>query len=490
MKAEKRYNTLMKRLIKYFLIIILSMALLNAYSSFRFKSFNMNIYGMLTRLVDIYSISVKVGILYKDIENYAHSGSAEYVESYNKEFFSLVKMVDNLKKSSSGDEYYLFGDINNMIASFDEQSKYVIKSYESRVQPILLYESIAELAKLRGYIEEEVKNILIGQLGAIMTYYNKFLEDVRRQENVVYFLTALITALCILIAVRFSREISKPIHMLVQKLMKVAKGDFEVDNIGIKASGEINILVDSFNFMTVKIKELIGEIKAKADIEKELTEQRIENLEMSNLLKQAELEFLQSQINPHFLYNTLNSISALSMIEGADQTTKMITSLSEILKYSLKKINKNVTLMEEFKIIECYLFIQKARFADRIEYELDFDEAVMDYFVPSMILQPFVENAIIHGLEPKEEKGHLCVKIEDKTSDILIRIKDDGMGMNEETLQRFFNADDAEDGKQTRGIGVKNVVRRLELKYGRNIIDIKSKKGHGTEVSILLPKAV
>lgn len=466
------------------------MVLLNAYSTFKFKSFYGNFYTMLTRLVDIYSISFKIDNMCKDIDNYAHSGAANYLTDYKTQLDSILELCSRLKNETFGEEYYKFSDIYNMILSFDEKSKAIISDNDKHVQLIYINESVSELNRLKGYIDDEVKNVLWGQFGAVMAYYRNFINDIGRGQNVIYFLTALITVICIIIAVRFSRQISQPIHQLVLSLAKVAKGEFEVEKINIKTDDEIDALIESFILMTAQIKGLIEEIKAKADIEKELSEEQIKNLEMNNLLNQSELKFLQSQINPHFLYNTLNSISALALMEGAEQTMKMIGCISEILKYYLKKINENVTLNEEFKIIENYVYLQKARFGDRIKFELSYDEGVMGHCVPSMILQPFVENAIIHGLEPLEEKGRLDVRILDMESDILIKIEDNGIGIKEEILNSFFEKEEFITSPSERGIGVVNVIRRLELKYGRNVVEIKSSRDKGTEVNIRLPKII
>lgn len=488
MEVDKRNNTLMSRIIKYFLIVIFSMALLNTYSTIKFKSFYGNFYTMLTRLVDIYSISFKIDTMCEDINNYAHSGDTNYLTDYKIQFDAILVLCSNLKNETSEQEYYKFLDIYNMILSFDEKSKIIISESDKHVQLIYINDSVSDLTRLKGYIEDEVKNVLLGQIGAIMTYYRKFINDIGSQQYLIYLLTALITAICIIIAIRFSREISRPIHQLVLNLAKVAKGEFEVEKINIKTDDEIDVLIESFTLMTAKIKELIEEIKAKADIEKELSKEQIKNLEISNLLNQSELKFLQSQINPHFLYNTLNSISALALLEGAEQTMKMIGCISEIMKYYLKKIDENVTLKEEFKIIENYVYLQKVRFGDRIKFELNYDEGAMGHCVPSMILQPFVENAIIHGLEPLEEKGKLNVRIMDMGSDILLKVEDNGVGINEEILSRFFEKEESIPSSANRGIGVANVIRRLELKYGRNVVEIKSSKDKGTEVNILLPK--
>lgn len=158
-----------------------------------------------------------------------------------------------------------------------------------------------------------------------------------------------------------------------------------------------------------------------------------------------------------------------------------------MLKYNVKKINENVTLKEEYRIIEDYLHIQKERFGNRIKFKLYFDEAVMDFIVPSMILQPFVENAIIHGLEPKEDDGLLEVKIQDDDDNILILIMDNGIGMEKEKLLDLSKYDESGQNNLF-GTGVANVVRRLEIKYEKNVVEIKSVSGQGTEVKIRLPK--
>lgn len=490
MKIAKKNHTLAKQIIKYFLIIIFSMVLLNAFSSFTFRSFYGNIYDMLKRLVDVYSISQQVGVLYEGVNAYTATGSVEGIARYDNKIAALKKFVNYLRNNSSGEMKFSFIEMENMVSTFDEKSKKIVLDYDRKVAQVYIIESVAELNRLKGYIDDEAKNILVMQIGVILKYYEGFWSDIENKEIIRYLITALITILCIFVAVRFSKQISNPIQQLVSRLQKVAKGQFDVGNIDLKTNDEINVLIESFNFMTLKIKNLIEEIKAKADVETELKEEQIKNLEMTNLLNQSELKFLQSQINPHFLYNTMNTIAALASIEGADYTKKMIDSISDILKYNLKKLNENVTLMEEYRIVESYLYIQQARFGERIEYSLNYDDRVMDYCVPSMILQPFVENAIIHGLEPKEDRGLLEVDIRDDIDNILIVIRDNGIGMDEETIRGLLNYNSDNKNTAKKGIGVSNVIRRLDIRYGKRVVNIKSASGFGTEINICLPKAV
>lgn len=489
MGLNQKNGTLMKKVVAYFLIIIFSMALLNAYSSFSFKSFNGSVYKMIKNLVDIYSITLHVDKLNQSADEYAHSGAEKYLNEYELRLKALLNLTEKVKKSSKGDEYYNLIDLQNMIDTYDQKSRKIFKDYNSKKQQVYIDGFLVELGVLKGDINNEAKDIMMQRLNPIMEYYEKFFDEIAKRERLIYILTGLLSLACVFFAFRFSRSISAPIHQLVIRLKKVAKGQFDTDNIDIKTNDEINVLIESFNFMIMKIRNQIEEIKTKADIEKELKEQQIKNLEMRNLLNQSELLYLQSQINPHFLYNTMNIIVALASIENADKTKKMIECLSDMLKYNVRRINENVPLREEYKIIEDYLYIQKARFGTRIEYKLNYEEGLMHYYVPSMILQPFIENAIIHGLEPKESDGLLEVNIADDGDNILIMIRDNGMGMEEDKLIQVSSYDE-NDRTSLRGVGISNVVRRLEIAYGKNVVSIKSVVEHGTEVNIKLPKDI
>lgn len=487
MTNKSKNNTLMKKIITYFLIIIFSMTFLNGYISLSFKLFFGNVFRMLKGLVDIYSITMHVDKIYQSVYDYTHSGSKKYYDSYETELETLLDLTDKVKEGKRGEVYYLLIDLQNMINTFDERSREIFRDYEMKMQQVYIDSSVAELRMLKGDINDEAKDILLKSLSPIIDYYENYSIEIVKQERLVYIMTGILSLACIYFAFRFSNGISAPIHKLAINLQKVAKGHFDTGKIDIKTNDEINVLIESFNFMIVKIKDQIEEIKLKADIEKELKEQQIKNLEMRNLLNQSELLFLQSQINPHFLYNTMNSISALATIENAERTKAMIGCVSDMLKYTVKKINESVTLREEYKLIEDYLYIQKERFGDRICFKLSCDEKVMDHLVPSMILQPFVENAIIHGLEPKENNGILEVDIQDDGDNILILIKDNGIGMKNETLAGLSEYEESSQNT-SKGTGVANVVRRLEIEYGKKIVDIQSVYGYGTKVTIRLPK--
>lgn len=490
MNKPKTTSTLMSKLLIQFFIIIIIMFFLTAYSLYSFKAFYGSFYSMLDHLVTDYSYSSDIDSLYQNINNYAHSGNKDYLDKYHTDYSRLESSFKRLKESSSGDLYYKFRNLLNMVKTFDEKSEIIIKDYTSGKQNIYINQSITELFKLDGYIQEELKGLLNWKLNDIQSYYKNFNGKIQSGESLIYIIFIFTTILCIFFAIRFSRRISVPIHQLVLSLQKVGKGDLDSTLTDYKLNDEIGILFESFSNMTIQIKNLIQKIKEKAHLERKVKEQEIKNLEMTNLLNHSELKFLQSQINPHFLFNTINTISILADIEDAPRTQKVLECMSDILRYNFKKLEENVTLKEEYGIVKNYLHIQNVRFGERIQFIVNVDKSLNNCRIPSMILQPFVENAIVHGLEPKIGNGILELSITNSEDQIKVVIRDNGLGIQEDKIKNFFEYKDVLDEKSQSGIGVINVIRRLELIYGKNVVGIQSELGKGTEVRITIPNKI
>ena len=221
----------------------------------------------------------------------------------------------------------------------------------------------------------------------------------------------------------------------------------------------------------------------------ELMEQQQAQLNTERLLSQAEFKALQSQINPHFLFNTLNAISQLAILEGGNQTADAIFSLSALLRRSLKKNDTVPPLREEVDNISEYLNIKKLLYRDRIRYVCDVDESCLSLRVPLFTLQPLVENALLHGLEPKPEGGTLSLSIHREGSYVVIRVADDGLGCSEETLSRARSTPPALHRSDLTGIGLGNVTRRLLNYFGPDFRwTIDGAEGRGTCVTLYLPE--
>lgn len=272
---------------------------------------------------------------------------------------------------------------------------------------------------------------------------------------------------------KLSKELSIPIEQINQNLNSIHKVAYQ------KLKDSVDFLYLFANFIAktglanLTQQNLMHEMKARMELER--------------LLKNIELKALQSQINPHFLFNTLNTIARMAMIEGAQQTEELIYDLSDILRYSLKNIDQLIDLEAEINNIKKYLFIQNVRYGDRISYVIDISDEIMKTKIPVMTLQPIVENAIIHGLEGKAGEGCIYIKgYRDKDFSI-IEISDNGLGMPENILKRIMQ-EDKKEGTSSTGLGIQNVNSRIKHFFNNDSgLSIQSEVGKGTKVSIKIP---
>jgi sensor histidine kinase YesM len=216
--------------------------------------------------------------------------------------------------------------------------------------------------------------------------------------------------------------------------------------------------------------------------------------ELDRLLKEMELKNLQSQINPHFLFNVLNTISKKAYLENAEETSDLINSVAALLRYNLGKLNQPVTLEQEIKVIQDYFYIQATRFQDRVAFDLQLDKEALNLLMPNLTLQPLVENAFIHGIEPYEECGKISVTVKDFMDYVQIDVEDTGKGMDQTTINAILS-DEAplentvKKGGHSTGLGLRNVIRRLQLFYQRkDVVEIEAIPGKGTKIRLLLPK--
>ena len=205
------------------------------------------------------------------------------------------------------------------------------------------------------------------------------------------------------------------------------------------------------------------------------------------------MDLLQSQIKPHFLFNTLNTISGMAEIEEAVVTESMIRSLSRLFRYNLHTTNQFVSLSQELEVARDYLSLQKMRFGDRVQYELIPQpgsreaENLGDIQVPVFLLQPLVENAVIHGISRKEQGGKITIRSEKRDNALRIEVADTGVGMDPETLQGLRDKLAGAPSDVHVGIGIGNLYQRLNTLYGEDSLQISSEAGRGTQITVTIP---
>ncbi|WMC94232.1 sensor histidine kinase [Kineothrix sp. MB12-C1] len=268
-----------------------------------------------------------------------------------------------------------------------------------------------------------------------------------------------------------SNIISRPLRRLCIAMNQFQGGDFNQQVI-VESQDEIGEVTECFNHMVLSIKELIDR-----------------NYVMALKEKESELIALQAQINPHFLYNTLDSLYWRTQSQGNEELAEDILALSQLFRLVLGQGKGIIPVRMEKDLITNYLHIQKMRFNKRLEYEIDIEEDILDESIPKLILQPFVENAIVHGFEGMEKGGFLKVTGKRQNEQLIFMISDNGIGMTKEQIDAIWNIEDTKRYANQR-IGryaIKNVKERLELKYRQNFeLLITSRPDRGTEVIISL----
>lgn len=369
----------------------------------------------------------------------------------------------------------------NMIDSLTETADSTIL-YMQQMNKEQSNKRFDESTRIAKYLSETTLDLMNIDLNTYDEFYRGMIEKSSALKQLGFFILGLSTLLLLLMAYWLSVSITRPILKLTHAAKQLSRGRFD-QRIEIASEDEISFLAKTFDRMRININNLISEIQHNAQLESELKENKLR-------LQESQLRSLQSQINPHFLFNTLDTLSKKAYLEGAEETSDLIANVADLLRYNLKRLDRSVTLREEIDVLLRYMEIQKARFTDRLQFEIVVDEALLHIRVPSLTLQPIIENAVIHAVEPLEEGGTIRFRVHgDEAQQVNVVIEDNGTGMSESTIRRILeeHTDDEPEGHST-GIGFSNVVRRLRLFYGYDdIIDIRSKQGQGTTVVLRLP---
>lgn len=312
---------------------------------------------------------------------------------------------------------------------------------------------------LQGVMEEEI-----------------VLQEVRKSRSFVVWLACINFVLPTVIIAAMSRSIHVRLVRILKHMKKVKTQNFQTIPPE-DARDEIGQLTMEFNRMTETIHNLIHEVY--------LTDIQKKDLELKQ--QQAQLHALHSQINPHFLFNTLESVRMRSLIKGEKETAKIVHNMAKMFRKSISWNQNEVTVKEELELIESFLQIQKYRFGDKLQYSIEADSVARKYLIPKMVILPFVENASIHGIESSPEVGVIQIFVSIEQDQLHIRLRDNGIGMSPARLEELqsYLAQDTDMGEH---VGMKNAYSRLKLCYqDRFSFEIQSWEGEGTHIQIRLP---
>ncbi|WP_342439829.1 sensor histidine kinase [Paenibacillus sp. FSL L8-0436] len=271
----------------------------------------------------------------------------------------------------------------------------------------------------------------------------------------------------------FIRRLVRSINSAVNGMKRVKQGIFTPITTPLRSDDESDLLIDGFNRMSSQISELIEQVQTEQGRKKE-----------------AEMQALMAQINPHFIYNSLESINSMAVLAGNRDISKMVVSLGRLLRISISQNQELIPLQMEFEHVRHYLDIQKFRFEDKFSYAIDLPDTLRNVMTQKLIVQPIVENALYHAIEQMEEHGVITIGAQETGKDIIIIVKDNGPGFDLATLMSLWNTEHSNPKKYSdSGVGLKNVHERLNIRFGNPYgILVCSSPGLGSTICIRIPK--
>lgn len=396
-----------------------------------------------------------------------------------------LKELDNV----SDEQWVLYGATETVYQSYtgllDELEGYLLAGQDAEASQ-LYYSRVTVCG---SYLSQYTLQLLET---AIMDAQETYTEISTLSDHIAM-LQTVVVALCVVLGCVTGFMVMRlmtPIQELVMAAREVGESNFDTPDIPMPKQPEIAQLADSFNLMKHAMTQQVNTLREKNEIERELHRQKTEALELQNRMERSRLQQLRSQIDPHFLFNTLNVIQQTASGEKAYRTQALIMALSHLLRYSLMSNDEQVPLSREVRIVDEYYSIYHVRFGERVRMEWNISDSLdlTETMVPSFILQPIVENAFKHGICPKEEGGVVRIRINplrDKGL-LCIRVVDNGVGVEPEQLKKMRTALE-QPGERWEHIGIYNVAARLRLLDPNCRMAVRSRAGKGTLVVMYLP---
>lgn len=454
-----------------------------------------NVNAMIGKINEVYisnvnlnELSDSLASIQNSMTDYLSTKGSEALQGYYYSEQGYGRLLNNLNTTITDSHILLMEkNIKNMSEAYLKITRETMQAKRGR--NVEKYKkSYDEASNLFSYINTYINSLNNEQFKYNSDNYKVLLTSLGYLKTIST--TILIAAIIssIFLVYILTHSITSPLIQLAKAANEIAKGNFEISLVEVKALDEVGVVSNAFNQMILSIEQYIDRIKINLETENMMKEKE---LVMATHLKDAQLKYLQAQINPHFLFNTLNAGAQLAMMEEADKTCLFIENMADFFRYNIKKINEDATLEEEIKLVDNYIYILNVRFSGEIYFEKTIDESLMKVCVPSMILQPIVENAVNYGIRDVDWEGVIKLKVYQKANHIYISIKDNGVGIESDKINLILSGEVIEPdlAKNSNGIGLGNVINRLKLYYNcEDVIEIiSSGKNQGTEVIIHIP---
>lgn len=492
MPEPPRHRSIYKELRLHYAAIILIMSL----SSLTLFLLSSLVSDRFNDIIDQYALFNNYLITINDVNNELETiirqekfeRSENFFESRGRLLSDAMSLVED---SKSPELWRRNTDLLNMARTYSNEAKSAVLlmtgGYSAAAIPI--YEKSRYLFYLTNqyyYRSYETLLSIINKDRRAVTLYRTRLNAV----GIVLIFSLVI--LSSFLAQKLSKLITFPITDLTRLVSNAAISDHQIEKFVIESQkiDEYKSLTHAYNVFSRRINDQFVKLKQNTELERKLFEEETKNLKIQNLLKESELKALQSRINPHFMFNSINMIKNVAYIEGSEKATRLLESFGGFLRYNYDKFNKVVSMRDECSNVTDYFMIQKIRMGDRLDFELSFDERTLDAMAPCLIVQPLVENSIDHGVGKYLEKAYVSVRTQLVKNRVVLTVYDNGVGIPSDRLSALNSlllSSDLENNVQS-GIGISNVLSRLNIFYKGDIkYEIKSEPNRFTEITIDMP---
>lgn len=476
-------------------IAIILMAL-SLFGTMRLDTISMNSLGeSYTSSSELSHFTHEINSTEKAMENYINYHTFESIDNYyyfqSKVEQYFITMQNRPSKNDINQKEYIVLQLAKSFSFFSNKAISACRA-NSNEELEIYYKNAIDCYNYLQLQIQELNNLRLQQ-NAITYENNQHRISITRTLTLLFFIV--FSILIFLILYFTITSITEPLVDISNVAHKIAKRDFEIPLFNRDTNDEIGNICQAFDRMIISIREYIDTIWEKARTEAELKEKEIE---MQALYTDAQLRALQNQINPHFLFNTLNTGAQLAMMENADKTCYFMEQVADFFRYNIQQQKKTATIDEELGLIDNFVYIMKVRFGNRLIFTKELPNEKFSEEIPLMTLQPLVENCIKHGLKKSKGIVKLTLTVEEKF--IIISICDNGDGMSDETKEAVFQAVDSgttrlsseylSDTSTHNGTGLISVFLRLKLHFHRDdLFDITNgENGKGTKFIIRIPK--
>ncbi len=454
-----------------------------------------NINGRIQKIDEVYSSNVTLNQLTENLSlvqnymtEYLNTKNFDAMQNYYKSEKDYQELIASLYNTATNSNSRLMEkNIRNLSEKYLEYSNATVDAKRGRM--IEKYNvSNKQATEMFDYINTYIYSLNNERFKTNSENYNALLVSLESLEYISTLILLAVTVTNIILAMMLTRSITNPLSQLARAANEVGAGNLEVQKLEVKNADEIGVVTNAFNKMTLSIRAYIQSTKESMELERAMKEKE---LMMETHLKDAQLKYLQAQINPHFLFNTLNAGAQLAMMEGADRTYTFIDNMAAFFRYSIKKDNHSTTLADEITLVDNYIYILNVRFSNEIQYVKEVEEALCDVRVPSMILQPIVENCINYGIRDIGRQGIITLSVYPGREEICVCVRDNGVGITPERIEEIRSGviKEKEQSGDSNGIGLNNVIERLKMFYDRDeVLEIIAHgENKGTEVLLHIP---